>query len=63
MKRLEYGGVALVPIAVLTIRRKCLSMNEKLLFFRMVSSSSQKRSGDIKTKVTAKIEKEESLTK
>ena len=37
MKRLAYGGADLVPMAVLTSWRKCLSMNEQLLFFRMVS--------------------------
>ena len=31
------GGAALVPMAVLTSWRKCLSMNEGLLFFRMAS--------------------------
>ena len=41
MKRLVYGGVALVPIDVPAIRGKCLSMNERLLFFRMVSISSE----------------------
>ena len=30
---------ALVPMALLTSWRKCLSMNERLLFFRMVSSN------------------------
>ena len=39
MKRLAYGGAVLVPMAVPTSWRKCLSMNERLLFFRMVSSS------------------------
>ena len=39
MKRLAYSGAALVPMAVPTSWRKCLSMNERLLFFRMVSSS------------------------
>ena len=39
MKRLAYGGAALVPMAVPTSWRKCLSMNERLLFFRMVSIS------------------------
>ena len=39
MKRLAYGGAALVPMAVLTSWRKCLSMNETLLFFRMVLSN------------------------
>ena len=29
MKRLAYGGAALVPIAVPTNWRKCLSMNER----------------------------------
>ena len=39
MKRLPYGGAALVPMAVPTSWRKCLSMNESLLLFRMVSSN------------------------
>ena len=39
MKRLAYGGVALVPMAVPTSWRKCLSMNKRLLLFRMVSSN------------------------
>ena len=39
MKRLTYGGAALFPMAVPTSWRKCLSMNERLLFFRMVSSN------------------------
>ena len=39
MRRLANGGAALVPIAVPTSWRKCLSMNERLLFFRMVSSN------------------------
>ena len=39
LKRLAYGGAALVPMAVLTSWRKCLSMNERFLFFRMVSSN------------------------
>ena len=39
MKRLAYDGAALVPMAVPTSWRKCLSMNERLLFFRMVSSN------------------------
>ena len=39
MKRMAYGGAALVPMAVPTSWRKCLSMNERLLFFRMVSSN------------------------
>ena len=38
MKRLAYGGAALVPMAVPTSSRKCLSTNERLLFLRMVSS-------------------------
>ena len=40
-KEVGVWWVALVLIAVPTIRRKCLSMNERLLFFRMVSSSSE----------------------
>ena len=39
MKRLAYGGAALVPMAVPTSWRKCLSVNERLLVFRMVSSN------------------------
>ena len=39
MKRLAYGGVALVPMAVLTSLRKCLSLKENFLFLRMVSSN------------------------
>ena len=39
MKRLAYGGAALVPMAVPIIWKKCLSMNERMLFFRMVSSN------------------------
>ena len=39
MKRLTYGGAALVPMAVPTSWRKCVSMNERLLFFKMVSSN------------------------
>ena len=39
MKRWLYGGTALVPMAVPTSWRKCLSMNERLLFFRIVSSN------------------------
>ena len=39
MKKLAYVGAALVPMAVPTSWRKCLSMNERLLFFRMVSSN------------------------
>ena len=39
MKRLAYGGAALVPMAVPTSWRKCLSMNESLLYLRIVSSS------------------------
>ena len=38
MKRLAYGETALVPMAVPTSWRKCLSMNERL-FLRMVSSN------------------------
>ena len=37
IRRLAYGGSALVPKSVPTIWRKCLSMNEKF-FFRMVAS-------------------------
>ena len=39
MKRLGYGGAALFLMAVPTSWKKCLSMNERLLFFRMVSSN------------------------
>ena len=39
MKRLAYSGAALVPMAVPTSWRKCLSVNERLLVFRMVSSN------------------------
>ena len=39
MKMLAYGGVVLVPIAVPICWRKFLSMNERLLFFRIVSSN------------------------
>ena len=39
MKRLAYGRAALVPMAVPTSWRKCLSMNEILLFFRVVSNN------------------------
>ena len=39
MKRLAYGGEALVPIAVLTSWTRYLSMNERLLFFRMLASN------------------------
>ena len=39
MKRLAYGGAALVPMAVSTSWRKFLSMKERLLFFRMVLSN------------------------
>ena len=39
MKRLVYGGVVLVPMAMPTSWRKCLSLDERLLFFRMVSSN------------------------
>ena len=38
-EKVAYGGAALVPMAVPTSWRKSLSMNERLLFFRMVSSS------------------------
>ena len=38
MKKLTYSGAALVPMAVPTSWRKCLSMNERFLFLRMVSS-------------------------
>ena len=38
MKRLAYGRADLVPMAVPTCWRKYLSMNERLLFLRMVSS-------------------------
>ena len=38
MKRLAYGGAALVPMAVLTSWMKCIYMNERLLFLRIVSS-------------------------
>ena len=41
MKRLLYGGEALVSMAVLTSWRKFLSMNETFLFFRMVLSNTQ----------------------
>ena len=39
MKRLAFGGVDLVPMAVPTIWSKYLSMNKRLFFFRMVSSN------------------------
>ena len=39
MKRLAYGRAGLVPVAVPTSWRKCLPMNERLLYFRMVSSN------------------------
>ena len=39
MKRLAYGGAALVLMVVPTSWRKCLSLNERLLFFRIVSSN------------------------
>ena len=39
IKRLACGGAALVSMAVPISWRKCLSMNERLLFFRMVSSN------------------------
>ena len=38
MKRLAYGGAALAPMAVATSWRKCLSMNERLSFLRIISS-------------------------
>ena len=34
MKRLGYGGAALVPMAVSIICRKCLSMNEKVVVLK-----------------------------
>ena len=34
-----YDGAALVSMVVPISWRKCLSMNERLLFFRMVSSN------------------------
>ena len=39
MKRLVYGGAALVPIDLSTRWRKCLPITERLFFFRMVSSN------------------------
>ena len=39
MKRLANGGAALVPTTVSTSWRIFLSMNERLLFFRMVLSN------------------------
>ena len=39
MEKLAYGGAALIPMAVPTSWRKCLSMNESSLFLRMVSSN------------------------
>ena len=39
MKKLVYGGAVLVTMAVPRSSRKCLSMNERLLFFKMVSSN------------------------
>ena len=39
MKRLAYGGAALIPMSMPTSCRKCLSMNERLLIFRMVSGN------------------------
>ena len=39
MKRLAYGGAVLVPMTVPISSTKCLSMNERLLFFRMVSGN------------------------
>ena len=41
IKGLAYGAAALVSMAVPVSWRKCLSMNERLLFFRMVSSNTQ----------------------
>ena len=38
IKSLVYGGAALVPLAVSTRWRKCLPINERLFYFRMVSS-------------------------
>ena len=38
-EKLVYGGAALVPMAVSTSWGKCLSMNERLLCLRVVSSS------------------------
>ena len=39
MERLAYTGAALVRMAVSTSWRKRLSMNERVVFFRIVSSS------------------------
>ena len=39
MKRLAYGEGALVPKTVPRNWTKCLSMNEGLLFFRMLASN------------------------
>lgn len=39
MKRMAYGVAAFVPIAVLSSWRKCRYMDERLLFFRMISNS------------------------
>ena len=39
MKRLAFGGVDLVPMAVPTSWSKYLSMNKRFFFFRMVSSN------------------------
>ena len=36
---MSYGGAALVPMVVPMSWGKCLSMNERLFFLRMVSSS------------------------
>ena len=41
MKRLTYGGTALVPVAVPTSWRKCLSMNERLLFNKCIQQLPQ----------------------
>ena len=39
MKKMAYGGAALVPMAMPTSWRKCQSMNKRFLFLRMVSSN------------------------
>ena len=39
MRRLAYGGAALVLMTVPASWKKCLSINERLLFFRIVSSN------------------------
>ena len=36
MKRLAYGGMAFVPMAVLTSKTKCQSMNDRLMFIRVI---------------------------